>query len=595
MKILGITTGTNCTAAVMVDGKIIACASEERFTRLKNDMGYPLKSIDYCLSCVPAQDIDLVAIATINMDPDRIVTKSAAGSFTIKDSVREQKEYWYPLLYEKVDKNYLEVFPDKIEYDMPPGNWDSIIYHGPQKYESYREFRRNAVADHTGIAKDKIMFFEHHRCHAMYALFASPFRNRDVLIFTADGFGEISNGSVNVYKNGEFGTIFSTTSCNIGRLYRYITLLLGMKPGEHEYKVMGLAPYALEPVLKGPYEVFKRSLKVTGLDFEYIERPPDMYFYYRDSLEGFRFDGIAGGLQKYVEELLSQWVLNGISETGIHNVVFSGGVSMNVKASMQISKLPEVADYFVAPSGGDESLAIGAAYTAYYDHCRSNGIHMDGVPVLEHVYLGPGYGDDEIEKALDHYNTRDKYKVTQGVDNETIAHLLGRGKVIGRLAGRMEFGARALGNRSILANPVDDRIVRIINDKIKNRDFWMPFAASILEEYADRYIVNPKGLKAPFMTVAFETTEEGRRSLEAALHPMDKTCRPQVVSRDANPDYHALIKTFGDLTGIYGVLNTSFNLHGFPIVDTPSDALHVFENSDLDALQMERYLIEKNI
>jgi len=593
MNILGITMGTSCTAAVMHDGKILACASEERFTRLKNEMGYPMKAIDYCLSCVNRDDIDLVAIATIDMDPDRIVTKSAAGSFSIKDSIREQKEYWYPRLYEGIDKNYLDVFPDKIDYDMPPGGWNSISYYSPDKYISYRDFRRNAVQRHTGIPAQKIKFFEHHLCHAMYALFGSPFRDRDVLVYTADGFGETSNGTVSAFRGGKLENIFSSASCNIGRLYRYITLLLGMKPGEHEYKVMGLAPYALEPIYRGPYEVFRESMRVDDLDFTYMNRPPDMYFYYRDRLEGYRFDGIAAGLQKYVEELLTVWIVNGIRKTGVRSVVFSGGVSMNVKASMQISKLEEIEDYFVAPSGGDESLAIGAAYAAFYEYCQNNDMSANNIPVLEHVYLGPEYDDAEIKTAMDRYQVGNKYRITPNAGNNMIARLLVDGKIIGRLNGRMEFGARALGNRSILANPMDDKIVRIINEKIKNRDFWMPFAASIIEEYSDKYLVNPKHLKAPFMTVAFDTTQEGRRALEAALHPMDKTCRPQIVSSKTNSDYHALIKAFGDLTGVYGILNTSFNLHGFPIVSTPTDALHVFENSELDALQMGTFLLEK--
>ncbi len=598
MKILGLSLGQLTTACLMIDGKIIACVSEERFTRNKNDMAYPKNSIEYCLAegGIGGKDLDLVAIASLHIPADYQVIKKFSD-FTIDDYVRSQKEYWHPALYKDKEVSWLEVFKDKINFSQYPGGWEKQIDFTDDEtmWKTYKPFIHNTIVNQTGVDKLKIRHIEHHSAHGYYAYYGSPFRNEDCLIFTADAYGDEISATVSTVRNGIIERIAESPTFNIGRLYRYITLLLGMMPNEHEYKVMGLAPYAKPQLIEKPYQVFKEILYVDGLEFKYKNKPKDLYFYFKEKLEGCRFDGIAGALQKYTEEILTEWVKNAIKQTGIRKAVFSGGVGMNIKAMKEIAELPELEDLFVCPSGGDESLAIGVCYRTMYEYCEERNINKSIIEPLRSVYLGPEFSNEYIEKLIAEKGLGNKYEIKRNTPAKEVAAMLAEGKVIGRCAGRMEFGARALGNRSILANPKFPDIVQKINEQIKNRDFWMPFTPSMLAERADDYLVNPKGIKAPFMTIGFETTEKARRDLPGALHPADHSARPQIVSREDNPEYYELIKEFENITGVRALLNTSFNLHGYPIVMSPEDALHVFENSDIDAVLLNRFLVIKKI
>lgn len=210
---------------------------------------------------------------------------------------------------------------------------------------------------------------------------------------------------------------------------------------------------------------------------------------------------------------------------------------------------------------------------------------------LGHAYLGPALRQSDVDGSL--LAARSNGHFIYEAHDDFLADLLLDGWVIGRCCGRMEFGARSLGNRSIIADPRNRSIVEIINHKIKKRDFWMPFAPTIMNEHASKYLINPKNIHSPFMTVGFESTEAGKEMLAAALHPADKTLRPQILSKDANPSYHSLIEAFHRKTGVGGVLNTSFNLHGEPIVNTAADAYRVFTITDIDALLLDGMLITK--
>ena len=198
--------------------------------------------------------------------------------------------------------------------------------------------------------------------------------------------------------------------------------------------------------------------------------------------------------------------------------------------------------------------------------------------------MGPQYSEDDIIKAVDEYDLKSGFTIVKSPSPDWVVNSLCSDKIIARMSGRMEFGQRALGNRSILANPSNSRNIEKINRKIKFRDFWMPFTPTILAEREQDYIINPKNLKSPFMTMAFDSTELARDELIAALHPADYTVRPQILKREANPEYHKIIKLFESKTGVGGLLNTSLNLHGEPVVCSPSDAVHTFINSELDAL-----------
>lgn len=454
------------------------------------------------------------------------------------------------------------------------------------------DFRRDCISKHLGIANEKINFVHHHRAHGYYAYYASPMEKDKTLILTADAWGDDMNASVSVADNKGIKILSTSQNFIIGRLYRYITLLLGMKPDEHEYKVMGLAAYAKPKYFQKELEVFKNTMFVDGLSFDYKEKPSDLYFYFRNKLEGSRFDNIAGAIQKYTEDILVEWAGNALKKTGAKRLCFGGGVAMNIKAIMDVVKLPFLKELFICPTPSDESLAIGSAYVAMHDICSQK--KKDPRKVLKPIknaYLGPEASQSQIKDVVKKARVK-KYLLKENPDPDYIAELLVKGSIIGRCVGRSEFGARALGNRSIIADPRNPEVIKVINEKIKCRDFWMPFAPSIIEEEADRYLVNPKSIKAPYMTIAFQTKKPAWSDLKAGLHQYDLTVRPQVVSKEMNPSYHNLIAAFNKQTGVGGILNTSFNVHGEPIVQTPEDAFNVFERTDLDVLILGNILIK---
>jgi carbamoyltransferase len=270
-----------------------------------------------------------------------------------------------------------------------------------------------------------------------------------------------------------------------------------------------------------------------------------------------------------------------------------GGVFMNVKANMLLAQEDWVEDLFAFPSCGDESNAVGAAYLGYLQECARRGVPPAPQP-FGPPYLGPGVTDAEVEAVLRERRLEGRYKVAwHDRIEEKIAELLVSDGVVARCFGRMEFGARALGNRSILANPADRRVVGLINRMIKNRDFWMPFAPTVLEERADEYLVNPKRLQSPYMMLALPTRASTRESIIAAIHPHDGTARPQILVEAWNPEYYAVIREFQRRTGVGAVLNTSFNLHGEPIVCSAADAVDTFERSGLPHLAVGHWLISK--
>jgi carbamoyltransferase len=593
MIVLGINEDHNGSAALVQGGKVLACASEERYTRLKNDVGYPRLAIDSILKAtgVRPEQIDRVAISTLEQDPVQLKIKRVAR-YKVSDYVNEMYDYWKPVLLEGRPSDYWDAVqadarlgsPEGVHYDfgfmkrLPREEWPA----------AFREERQKVVERHLGLPAEKIRFVDHHRGHAYYAYFAAPIdRSRKTAVITADGWGDGCNGSVSLAQGDSVREIHRTSLCNVPRIYRWITLLLGMKPNEHEYKVMGLAPYAKDYVRSPAYEILKETLVVDGLDFKWNVKPSDSYFYFKERFEraGVRFDGIGGGLQHWVEEIVSQWVTNVMTHVGADQLVMGGGLAMNVKANKVLCELPAVKDFFVTPSPGDESLCMGAAFVESA---------AASIPVpLPTVYLGHEPSAEEVAHAMAQFGAAEKFLVEAVPTPERVAQHLVDGKVLARCVGPMEFGARALGNRSILCDPSKWDHVRKINEKIKSRDFWMPFAATILAERADDYIVNPKGLKAPFMTLAFDGTPLARQHLPAAMHPYDFTVRPQILERKANPGYYDIIKAFEARTGIGALLNTSFNLHGEPIVCTARDALHTFVRSGLDGLLFAGVLLLK--
>lgn len=455
--------------------------------------------------------------------------------------------------------------------------------------------RQGIVSAHVGGRR--IMQFDHHTCHAATAYFGSPYSDCSALVLTADGSGDGTSATVSRGADRGLDRLETTRSAtgSLGTFYSFVTQLLGMKPLEDEFKVMGLAAYASEAASN-------RAAAALGEVFEFIEGRPCRFAWkgsgprYRRVLEatlGLRFDAIAGGAQQLTEETLLQWARLMWQRYGEDCLALSGGVFMNVRANMRLAEEEWVRQLFIVPSCGDESNAMGAAYLGYARLCEERRT-TPGFQPLDTLYLGPAVRDDEIETLVRERNVAAHYRVSvhDRIDR-TVAELLASSEVVGRCAGRMEFGARALGNRLILANPSDPRMAPLINQMIKNRDFWMPFAPTILAERAGEYLLNPKGLTSPHMMLTFRTRTKGRTDLIGASHPHDGTVRAQILERAHNPEYYDLIADFERRTGIGAVLNTSFNLHGEPIVCSAADAFSTFERSGLQHLALGHWLISK--
>lgn len=566
MVIVGLQDGHGASVALLINGKVVKIAEEERFSRIKGDSGFPIRAMDYIMDAYDEapRKADYVAVGYRDIPFKDFATKRYPY-FGIKEFLIEEEKYWIPTLLKGEKIDYLEAMKEYVDFSLSAYPLHSI--NDRCNLEEVRRMRQSFIAEYLKISPEKVIFVDHHTCHAHHAYFSSPLRE-DVLVLTMDGFGDGTNATVHIAESdGRLNCLYRTDLCNIGRIYQYITLLLGMKPAEHEYKVMGLAPYAKEYYIKEALKIFEATYYVEGLEFK-IDKPiKNHYQYFKERMEGFRFDAIAGALQRYTENLLAEWTRNWIKYTKLRNVVFSGGVALNIKASKRIAELSELKNIFICMGGGDESLAVGAAQYQFSQVDISSRLQPITIP-----YLGAGFDRKDIEDALESPVIQKSYNVIGHVSYRDIAKLLADGNIVALMIGDMEFGPRALGHRSIIADPRDLKIIRTINEVVKNRDFWMPFTPSILKERAADYLVNPKGLIAPYMTMAFDTTELARRDLAAAIHPYDLTIRPQVVVKEYSPEYYEIIKEFENLTGVGGVLNTSFNIHGKPIVHKPVDA-----------------------
>lgn len=565
--ILGIHDGHNCGASLSCNGKIIASVSEERLSRRKNEVGYPAKSIEEVLRIggVDATDLSEAAYASLFMHQQSYLT---------------ELEGWYCVGIEEQRADFAK-----------PQDYQKVIF------EQRKAERIKTVCDHLGIAADKVSFVEHHLAHLTAAYYTAPniAPSQKALGLTCDGAGDGLAGSVSICQGNSVERIAKIDRhASLGKIYSRVTMLMGMTPWEHEYKLMGMAPYADPERADKAAEVFRNLLTLSddGLSFEQTGELSMNYCYraLRDAFERIRFDTVAGATQLFTEEMLVDWVRGCVKKTGISDIVAGGGVFMNVKANMLIAQLPEVTSFYVMPSGADESLSIGACLHRYYDGSDKTD---HGESIFDNLYLGGDFSKKQEQSAIEAKCGGDiEVAELNDVDGKA-AELLAKGEIVARSRGRMEWGARALGNRSILVSGHDYRVVDELNQAIKQRDFWMPFAPSVRAESAGRYLDDPKDLKPYFMTHTFETGAEGRDHLAAGTHPRDHTIRAQVVTEKANPDYHRLLGAFEEKTGRGGLVNTSFNLHGEPIVHSPEDAIRVLQKSGLKHLALGHFLLSK--
>jgi carbamoyltransferase len=592
-NILCFHAGHNASACLMRDGQIVSAALEERFCRKKNYVGYPKQAIDFCLkkTGIAGRDLRHVAYTTKSLQGLFIKAKTST-QFSISDYMDYYGDKYYGRKIQGDNcadylhwLNLADKFNEDEQYYDFSYLTDDVLLNPAKDIELFRKEQARLLSQHLQIEEDRVEFLDHHTCHAYYAYFASPFREQDCIVVTLDGWGDGRNQTVWKVTGDKLCLLADSDQNDLGRIYKMATLILAMRPDEHEFKVMGLAPYAKGSYVQKALQVIENLSDVDGMRIVHKERPQDLYSYLKNNWEGHRFDNIAGAVQVYTERIAKKLIQNIYEKTGIGRFVLSGGISMNVKMNKAISEMDCVSSMFVCGSGGDESLSIGGCY---YLNDRNN---MDNKPIAN-LYLG--YDIDEEMVGTDFEGLSDKYALTSDVKLSKIAEILRTGEIVAVIRGQAEFGARALGNRSILADPSRRETVIKINEAIKNRDFWMPFALSILEDHQDQYIENPKHLLSPFMAMSCDTKPEKYSDIEAGTHPYDKTVRPQFVSKQDSPAYYALIEEFYKLTGIPAVLNTSFNLHGEPIVNNIADAIRTFELSGLDHLLInDKYLLSK--
>ncbi len=601
MYILSIYPSFPSTVSLSKDGVVLSATLEERYSRSKNDESFPKESIDYCLSNagITAKHLDFIAIAGRYTSSQYALTRKS--KWTVDDYIKEQNQYWIPRLYDNkcfdnILSHYVNMFNSHISYDSFPNDIFRKMVKGDK--ELIEIFNSNIglfYADYLKLPYEKVVYIDHHECHAYYSYITSNMIGKNVLALTADGMGDGLNATIGIFNEfGEYKRLYETDQCFIARFYRYITLILGMKPNEHEYKVMGMAPYGKKQHSLRAIELFNSTLDVEGTEFIWKNKPIDSYKWFKDRLEGVRFDNIAFALQEWTESLLTKWVYNCVEKYNISDVILSGGVAMNIKANGKIAELDNITNFHVGGSASDESMCISAGLSFYHKHQINNNPKAKPKKV-DTLYLGNEIGLEETNNAINLLDPN-KYEIIKNPANNFLAEYLSKGYVFARCIGRMEFGQRSLGNRSIIANPQDLRVKEKINKSIKSRDFWMPFAPVILDTYADKYIINPKRIESSYMTIGFNTTKEGFHAMTAACHPGDKSVRPQILKRNANPELYELIETFALKTKIGALLNTSFNLHGFPIVCTAKDAIYVLQNSELDGLILPGHLVlRKNI
>ena len=569
LTVLGIHYGHDSGASIVRNGEVIAAINEDRIRDIKHYEDYPTKSIEQVFQICNTDPSEIDAIA---------ITGLAGPRFKKKNSP-------YTDYYEIISHwSWMS--------SNPTGLKQLSFYH--HRYNKIHDLNKTLLK--IGIPLKEIIIVEHHLAHAASAYYLSPWNlDEDVLVFTADGQGDGLSSTISIGKKGVIERLKNSETKardSLGELYSQISGFLGMDWANHVNKVMGLAPYGdakkcilqiqkMHDLNNENLLVFKDKLGGVPL-FEHLYRVEKL-------LHRQRFDSIAAAMQKWFETLTVSWIKNAVKETGIHKIACAGGNFQNVKANQKILSIDEVDDAFFCPGASDEGLAVGVALHGYFILSFNEGRIPTKVP-LQKPYFGPSFSNDEIKDSLKKNDLLEKSTFVDDIDAE-IGELLSKsGNIIARFNGRMEWGPRALGNRSILADPLDYNMVKKINQAIKKRDFWMPFAPSILSSRLDDYLINPK--IAPYMVLAFDTTEK-RNEMSAAIHPYDLSCRVQTVDSNYNPEYEKVLKTFENKTGRGAILNTSFNIHGKPIGYNPNLAIKTFKNSELQYLAIGNYLIKK--
>ncbi len=591
MDILGISCYYHDAAAALLrDGQLIAAAEEERFTRIKHDFQFPSQAIKFCL--------DTAGIKGADLD--------------------------YVVFFEKPFRKF-----DRILM--------TVLQTYPQSYKVFREsmitwlidklWVGSKIESELGVPKERVLFGEHHLSHAASAFLCSPFEESAIL--TVDGVGEWVTASWGVGRGNEIRlSKHMEFPHSLGLLYSAFTAFLGFEVNEGEYKVMGMAPYGQPRYVDKVWKLVRQNSDGSfSLDMSYFcfhhstsrtynrrfvelfgdPRPPSMHFFTDStgypSYFGKRptnydevaclnqhYADIAASIQRVTEELLLGMARQLHEQTGLKRLCIAGGVGLNSVANGRILRETPFEELYIQPAAGDGGGALGAALWAYNT--------LLGKPrnfKMEHAYWGKCYSASEIGDFLNQNNIPFHQFNNEDQLLDVVAEQLTRGKVLGWFQGRFEWGPRALGNRSILADPRNPEMKDIVNTKIKFREPYRPFAPSVLSECTQRYFDFPDAQRhypARFMLYVAPVRPSEQKTLPAITH-VDGTGRLQTVFRDHNPLYYSLIERFGQATGVPVVLNTSFNLRGEPIVTTPANAFNTFSKSEMDSLVLGNFLIEK--
>jgi carbamoyltransferase len=560
MIVLGINDGHDAGACLLRDGKLLLYSAEERRRNVKNYAGVPTESLAalFARTGVAPKDVDLVALSS--RIRTTFPTRGKKKIYTVMNAMS---------------------FVARSQWATNAGRW---VLSRMRKRKELLE-----CLSGYGIADKPLLACDHHETHAATAYYHRPW-DGPAAILTMDGAGDGLCATVSVGSGFEMKRLAATPKYHsvAAGLYSGITAYLGLKPYEHEYKVMGMAPYG-QP--EHCIDLIRPLFSVDGLTFQnhtgYTGTGTAIRHYLHKLLEGQRFDNVSAACQLAFEEMVVQWAKNAVAATGVRKIVAAGGAFLNVKANKLIRELPEVDGLYVYPCSDDGGTPVGAAILGHLHLCQQAG-KTPSLDLPKDMYLGLDHTEQEMEAAAKASGFPYRRMATPA---DEVGGLVADGKIVARFAGREEAGPRALGNRSILADPRDLRYIRKLNFAIKQRDFWMPFAASILEEDAGRYLKNPTGW-AYYMVEAFDSTPEGGDVLVGGSHPFDRTIRPQLVN-ELNPGYRDVIRAFKARTGVGGVLNTSFNLHGSPVVGSPEVALDTLKKSELDAVALGPFLVTK--
>mgnify|MGYP000564633303 CR=1 FL=1 len=564
MKILGIWDGHDAGTALIEGNEIKFAINEERLSRKKLHIGFPYESIKATLSYLKLKpsDIDIVAVSGLQL------SRILARQFSFLD------EEFYKFRRRKIDKPIFEKERRFLKYFLAKISIKQL--------RPIVEYQIRKKLMHLGFPKDiKIKVVDHHLAHAASAIFNSGFKKS--LCITLDGVGDGISGTINIYENGRIERISEIKERDsIGLFFEQVTTILGFRELEDEGKVMAMADYSYpiedeknellsffevdELKIKSKYGTLRRFLELEKIKW----RTPMEIFAYM--------------AQKTLEAKVLQLFKNAIEFTGIKDVCWSGGVASNVKLNRIIRLYSGLKNWFVFPQMGDGGLALGAAI--YIAH-EELGIEPKR---MKDVYLGLDYSEDEIKSTLMRYSDKIRFEKINSPE-EYVAELISKGNYVFWFQGRMEYGPRALGNRSILAPADSEDVKELLNIKVKRREWFQPFCPSLLEEDSFKIFEDYDGIPDRFMTMTYMLKENLKKKY-AAISNVDGSVRPQMVGKEENKRYRKLLENVKKESKVGIVLNTSFNLHGEPIVCSPKDALETQIKTRTKYMIIESFLVE---